>query len=264
MVPTTTNISDSITALDSLPLDSASQPDPIFTIDIDPVTYANVLASDLVSVVQQFSVAVRLSGQRREEFWGVIEAGNDEIGGPIWKIEVIVHPGQDATLPEGGTKVVSARLPRLILLRDVDTRWSSTYLMIERFLFMLEVSARFIFFGLYHAHLPVTPAMSATSAEKSRTWCKIWRCTSIPSQHRHFERYPRPSQVLSRRSNGCVRRTDSDAFRCTSALRAIDLDGEGHGTLLPGTIKRDSRRRDKANGVFGEESRGKVVHARNG
>ena len=72
--------------------------------------YATALRNDPVKLARQLVTACRASGGRRAELREVIKEGNR------------IHAFGDKPLPE------------LQLLRDVDTRWSSTFLMINRVL----------------------------------------------------------------------------------------------------------------------------------
>jgi len=70
-----------------------------------------------VSSARRFVTACRASGQRREEFEKIIRDGN----------------------VSGGWGVNNEPLRVVGLLKDVDTRWSSTFSMIDRFLEMYPV-----------------------------------------------------------------------------------------------------------------------------
>ncbi|KZV66296.1 hypothetical protein PENSPDRAFT_585511 [Peniophora sp. CONT] len=91
----------------------------IYDLDSD---YADVLMSDVVQRVRTLVHFCRSSSIRREGFLAVIAEGNKR---HWW--------GTDAN---GNPK----ELDPLQLLRDVDTRWSSTYLMIDRVLYLLPAS----------------------------------------------------------------------------------------------------------------------------
>ncbi|OJT08209.1 hypothetical protein TRAPUB_881 [Trametes pubescens] len=73
--------------------------------------YADALRSDAVKAARQLVAACRASGQHREEFTATIVEGNRK-----------------------GTFGADTKLRVVQLLRDVDTRWSSTFLMIDRLL----------------------------------------------------------------------------------------------------------------------------------
>ncbi|EPQ60967.1 hypothetical protein GLOTRDRAFT_30409, partial [Gloeophyllum trabeum ATCC 11539] len=77
----------------------------------DDPEYAQALSQDAVAAARSLVVACRASGQRREDFQKTIINGNNS---------------RDWEPP----------LPANELLRDVDTRWSSTFLMIDRLLEM--------------------------------------------------------------------------------------------------------------------------------
>lgn len=76
--------------------------------------YAEALARDPVKIARQLVAVCHASGQRREELKQVIVQGNRE-----------------GHFPEP--------LPEVQLLRDVDTRWSSTFMMIDRVLTLYPV-----------------------------------------------------------------------------------------------------------------------------
>jgi hypothetical protein len=93
--------------------------------------YSDALEKDLIGSCRGIVTACRrASGQRRQELQNVIREGN-EMG--YWK----------GKLPDGMEK-----LPLLQLLRDCETRWSSTYLMIERILLLYPVSVTASPFGI--------------------------------------------------------------------------------------------------------------------
>ncbi|OJT10844.1 hypothetical protein TRAPUB_12620 [Trametes pubescens] len=79
-------------------------------LDLDP-EYAYALRGDPIKNARQLISVCRVSGQRREEFKNTIIEGN-----------------------EAGSFGEGVELPKSQLLRDVDTRWSSTFLMIDRLL----------------------------------------------------------------------------------------------------------------------------------
>lgn len=75
--------------------------------------YYESLQSDVVSRVRRYVTACRASGQRCAEFEQIIKEGNESGG---WGPE-----------PKQQLRVVG-------LLKDVDTRWSSIFRMVDRFL----------------------------------------------------------------------------------------------------------------------------------
>jgi hypothetical protein len=75
--------------------------------------YRDALERDMVSVARKLVNAVRASGQRREALEGIIIEGNAQ----GWFKNTEGEPYQ---------------LVNLVLLRDVDTRWSSILYMIDR------------------------------------------------------------------------------------------------------------------------------------
>ncbi|KAJ8456137.1 hypothetical protein ONZ45_g18814 [Pleurotus djamor] len=76
-----------------------------------PSDYQRALKTDLIGRVRKLVNAIRASGQRRQGLKEVIDAGN------------LSH-------------AFSEEIKALNLIRDVDTRWSAIYLMIERFLYL--------------------------------------------------------------------------------------------------------------------------------
>ncbi|KAL1757549.1 ribonuclease H-like domain-containing protein, partial [Schizophyllum commune] len=83
--------------------------------------YLDVLNSDIVAAARALVIAIRASGLRREDFEVLIREGNMN---REWVDE------------EGNF----LEMPVLALLRDVDTRWSSTFLMINRLLVLYNVT----------------------------------------------------------------------------------------------------------------------------
>lgn len=81
----------------------------------DP-TYTHALRGDPVGQTRDLVRVSRASQQRREEFEDTIKDGN--------KINAF---GDNTPLPEAA------------LLQDVDTRWSSTFIMIDRVLELYQV-----------------------------------------------------------------------------------------------------------------------------
>ncbi|KAI6006128.1 hypothetical protein EDD15DRAFT_2154708, partial [Pisolithus albus] len=80
-----------------------------------------VLQRDVIGTVRSIVSVCRASGQRRQDLRKVIVEGNSS---GRWA----------GKLPDGGDK-----LPLYQLLRDCETRWSSTFLMIERLLLLYPV-----------------------------------------------------------------------------------------------------------------------------
>lgn len=84
--------------------------------------YRAALETDIVGMARKLVVACRSSGQRRQEFTLTIKEGNkaqtwtDSKGNPL-------------------------PLPVLELLRDCETRWSTTFLLLDRVLTLLPVRA---------------------------------------------------------------------------------------------------------------------------
>lgn len=87
--------------------------------------YLNALESDLVGKCRSIVAACRVSGQRRQALLKKIDEGNKS---GYWK----------GKLDNGKDKI-----PLVQLLRDCETRWSSTYNMIDRVLELYAVCSRF-------------------------------------------------------------------------------------------------------------------------
>lgn len=81
--------------------------------------YTNALQSNLVSRIQELVKQLRSSGQRRKAFRQTIIEGNR-------------------------TKHFQVEIPCLQLLRQVPTRWSSTFQMVDRFLLLSPAINRFV------------------------------------------------------------------------------------------------------------------------
>ncbi|OJT08400.1 hypothetical protein TRAPUB_688 [Trametes pubescens] len=98
--------------------------------------YADALASDPVRRVRELVGACRKLGERRDDLRRVIKHGN---AGNLW--------GQNMTVPE------------LQLLRDCDTRWSSTYQMIGRAITLYPAIKMFLNSEDHRdlSHLQLTP-----------------------------------------------------------------------------------------------------------
>ena len=82
--------------------------------------YAIALDSDVVGKVRSLVSACRASGQRREDLRSTIMEGNSS-----------------KSFPDG------KELRNVQLLRDMDVRWSSTYLMIDRVIELYPVCMNF-------------------------------------------------------------------------------------------------------------------------
>ncbi|KDQ05812.1 hypothetical protein BOTBODRAFT_84963, partial [Botryobasidium botryosum FD-172 SS1] len=79
--------------------------------------YAKILTGDLIKKVRQLVTACRASGQWREDLRNTISDGNDR---GIWELRVVE------------------------LLKDVDTRWSSLFLMIDQVLELYSAIGSFL------------------------------------------------------------------------------------------------------------------------
>lgn len=82
--------------------------------------YLRVLKADVLGVARKLITACRISGKRREEFVDTILGGNI----------------RETWVDDDGNFFSRKALQ---LLRDCDTRWSSTHLMVDRVLVMLPV-----------------------------------------------------------------------------------------------------------------------------
>lgn len=103
--------------------------------DSDPVSADNrghgqsfeaACGSDPIGRCRKIVIALRASGQRRDEFDNWVKTGNEK----NWF---------------RNSKGKAIKVPLKQLLRDVDTRWSSTYQMIKRFIEMRPVRFTLIF-----------------------------------------------------------------------------------------------------------------------
>lgn len=98
---------------------------------------SDTLLGDVVRMVRGLVAALRVSGQRREAFEQILNHGNAldlwKDAPKIWKEWWVDR------YPEGRDMCSQVELPMVQLLRDVVTRWSSTYLMIHRFLELYPV-----------------------------------------------------------------------------------------------------------------------------
>lgn len=97
-------------------LDSGDMPVPEAL--INNVEYWDALMLDPVGAARKLVTAARASGQRRENFEAMIVAGNEA----------------------GGCGDPPERLRVVGLLKDVETRWSATFLMVDRVLEQYLVS----------------------------------------------------------------------------------------------------------------------------
>ena len=82
--------------------------------------YLEALTSDVLGTARKLIAACRTPGKRREEFCDTIHEGN--------RIGRWTDDGGDAVSQEA-----------LQLLRDCETRWSSTFFMVDRVLLMMPV-----------------------------------------------------------------------------------------------------------------------------
>ncbi|KAJ3924315.1 MAG: hypothetical protein NXY57DRAFT_908147, partial [Lentinula lateritia] len=84
------------------------------------------LQNDVIAAARSLVTAVRGSGQRREEFQQIIKDGNTA----------------------GGWGNAKELLRVVALLKDVDTRWSSTFLMIDQLIELWLVRHFYLLFWL--------------------------------------------------------------------------------------------------------------------
>ncbi|KAF5383852.1 hypothetical protein D9615_003798 [Tricholomella constricta] len=89
-------------------------------------SYLQSLEADLIGTCRSVVAACRASGQRRQELRRIICEGNEK---DTWRGEL---PNDEKHL-----KVLQ-------LLRDCETRWSSTYLMIDRMIYLYPAVRRFL------------------------------------------------------------------------------------------------------------------------
>ncbi|KAL1741277.1 hypothetical protein HDZ31DRAFT_14088, partial [Schizophyllum fasciatum] len=107
---------------------------------LSDIAYQEALKADIVSKARKLINAIRASGQRREAFEKTIETQNS-LGG--WG-----EPRQ---------------LLRIVgLLKDVDTRWSSTLIMIDRLLELYLAVNEFIYSDEYRSELAIYALDEAT------------------------------------------------------------------------------------------------------
>lgn len=88
--------------------------------DVTIEEYCAALAADIIGTARKLVTACRVSGQRREDFELTIREGNE---------------AQSWTDSKGNP----LSLPVLQLLRDCETRWSSTFFLLDRMLTLLPV-----------------------------------------------------------------------------------------------------------------------------
>ena len=88
--------------------------------DVTIEEYRAALAADIIGTARKLVTACRVSGQRRENFELTIREGNE---------------AQSWTDSKGNP----LSLPVLQLLRDCETRWSSTFFLLDRMLTLLPV-----------------------------------------------------------------------------------------------------------------------------
>ena len=94
--------------------------------------YRDALQGDPVGRVRKLVSECRASGQRRSKLRTVIRNGNEMKSWPQTMIDF-----DSPTLPDA--LKTGGKLPEVQLLRDCETRWSSTFLMITRVLTLYPV-----------------------------------------------------------------------------------------------------------------------------
>jgi hypothetical protein len=124
-----------LTQLDPLDkdIDPADPMAPYTQVLRDNAEYLEVLKDDVVAAARSLVTACRASGQHREDFRNTIAEGNEE----------------------GGWGDPPEPLRNVVLLRDVDTRWSSIFRMIDRVLELYEVFHLFSFLLNHFANIRI-------------------------------------------------------------------------------------------------------------
>ncbi|KAH7876160.1 uncharacterized protein C8R40DRAFT_1043014, partial [Lentinula edodes] len=89
--------------------------------------YRNALASDLISRVRHLVNLCRASGNRRDDFRNTVLSMRNSV---------------DDESDYSDTTMLLERV--VVLLRDVDTRWSSTFFMVDRFLELYPAIRQFV------------------------------------------------------------------------------------------------------------------------
>lgn len=102
-------------APESPPVTQIDSDHDINTLEEEAAEYYSILEDDVVSAARHLVTTCRSSGQRREELAKIIKEGN-----------------------KSGS--FGSSLREVVLLRDMDVRWSSTFLMIDRVLELYPVS----------------------------------------------------------------------------------------------------------------------------
>lgn len=101
-------------------IDEAALQEMVLPQGVTTDNYLHVLTADILGTARKLIAACRISGKRREEFLDTILEGNLN---ETWK-------------DDDGNLISKEALQ---LLRDCETRWSSTYFMVDRVLVMLPV-----------------------------------------------------------------------------------------------------------------------------
>lgn len=92
---------------------------------INDTDYYLALRSDVIACIRRFVTSVRTSGKRREQFKNILLAGN----------------------ARGGWGDPPAPLRNVGLKKEVETRWSSTYNMVDHFVELYPVCHALFFFA---------------------------------------------------------------------------------------------------------------------
>lgn len=92
---------------------------------------------DIVHRIRGLVAALRVSGQRREAFQRIIASGNS---GRLWDSALEIWKAWWVEMdPELRTSDTAIKLPVVQPLRDCPTRWSSSFVMLHRFLELYPV-----------------------------------------------------------------------------------------------------------------------------
>ncbi|KAJ3911829.1 ribonuclease H-like domain-containing protein [Lentinula edodes] len=105
--------------------------------------YQNALASDLISRVRHLVNLCRASGNRRDDFRNTVLSMREEIrNARIERSQEREGNSVDDKSDYSDTTMLLERV--VVLLRDVDTRWSSTFFMVDRFLELYPAIRQFV------------------------------------------------------------------------------------------------------------------------
>lgn len=161
---------------------------------LEDCDYAEALQNDVVGAARSLITAVRGSGQCCEEFKQIIKNGNIS----------------------GGWGDFKQQLRVVELLKDVDTRWSSTFLMIDRLLELWLVRSIincFIMIDLMSSFKACEGISQPTS------WA--WKASPERKADRGPSRYSRIFVVCTYGSRAVVSATNSNTFSCSTPLLPV-------------------------------------------